>query len=782
MVRENDGSSSFLWGAFPGRKAAEGKESQFSSFWDKAVHGAQKLLGLEGELEKEQESREDEARRAEGANPPRSDALSAAPGFGSGGFAGLTRSVRQRALGDIALFSRMDQPRDELQTGVPSGAPELDGDRFADRPGASKASGEMDEPELAAEEGKRGAESEDGNRPEKGRSEASEAEGDEEEEDDVAGAEKSAAPMLPRVAADASSVASVNLLRSDGKGLRGGGQSLGIGDATKAQNMTSGTKSPVAETPRSEAVDTTVSIAREASLVAQEGAQAASRKTSQAPSAAVATASAMGANVAGGTGAQLPTAMGEGQPGSTLRQGQSVGPQGQASAGQRGLTGKANTQVKPALGETSVQPAPAQSGEAKSDTLAFDGERARRELSEGLRRSSEPNRPAPVSTAPIQGQISKPATPPSAAGDAGLNAKAELSSPVGQNATSEAKPEATVAAPAGSQSRSSEAAPSSRPMNASMAGAEQQQRAPLANASQASAEASAAAMQRQMAQSSEAQAAASREFRPVETRPASNRGKSHAVQNSGLGVTQAGQTGSAGQAQSGLSAPSQQRQNFERAPKQESGPALNAGPNAKVEKADGGTAFNFGQAQTQSARRGEAAARMEQPSYSSKTPEEVKEVYQALSKGVERMINSKSDTISVRVNFQQGGSLSLKLSMDKGQVKASMQTDLPGLESMIKSHWSELASDWNARGVRLNAPQFTHEGGESRSESFMTFEQRDEQRQAQAQGGEQRNGRGSNRSGAGASARQASSGDLPSSAHSDGPESLISETELKTYA
>jgi len=68
---------------------------------------------------------------------------------------------------------------------------------------------------------------------------------------------------------------------------------------------------------------------------------------------------------------------------------------------------------------------------------------------------------------------------------------------------------------------------------------------------------------------------------------------------------------------------------------------------------------------------------MEQPSYSSKTPEEVKEVYQALSKGVERMINSKSEVKDAAWDF-------LKTITSK---EACIQSALEGIEPGRRSAW-----------------------------------------------------------------------------------------------
>lgn len=115
-----------------------------------------------------------------------------------------------------------------------------------------------------------------------------------------------------------------------------------------------------------------------------------------------------------------------------------------------------------------------------------------------------------------------------------------------------------------------------------------------------------------------------------------------------------------------------------------------------------------------------------QPSrFTSKSVEETKEVYAALSKSVERLAASKGNTVSIRINFDQGGSMALRVSMDSGQVNTAMQTDLPGLESLIKSSWSEFANEWNQKGLKLGTPQFSnYDNEQSKNENSLSYEQR----------------------------------------------------------
>ena len=173
------------------------------------------------------------------------------------------------------------------------------------------------------------------------------------------------------------------------------------------------------------------------------------------------------------------------------------------------------------------------------------------------------------------------------------------------------------------------------------------------------------------------------------------------------------------------------------------------------------------------------AAKAQPVSYASKSADETKEVYTALSKSIDRLVSAKSDTISIRINFDQGGSMALRVSMDSGQVSSAMQTDLFGLESLIKSSWSEFANEMNQKGVKLNPPQFVNlDSDSSKNEQFMNFDQKggsskgEHSSDAKSHGG--RRSSHSNR-------QQAENLNLEGSESASG-DNLDSEQELQTYA
>ncbi|MBT6381288.1 MAG: hypothetical protein HOJ89_13875 [Opitutales bacterium] len=124
--------------------------------------------------------------------------------------------------------------------------------------------------------------------------------------------------------------------------------------------------------------------------------------------------------------------------------------------------------------------------------------------------------------------------------------------------------------------------------------------------------------------------------------------------------------------------------------------------------------------------------------------------------------------------------MALKISMEGGQIKTMMQTDLPGLEGMIKSNWSELAADWNAKGVKLTAPQFTNSEGElAREEGSGNFFQRESQSQNEFSG--KSGSRGNRRSETAVVGSNVGASQSESVSHADESEGA-GEQELKTYA
>lgn len=90
------------------------------------------------------------------------------------------------------------------------------------------------------------------------------------------------------------------------------------------------------------------------------------------------------------------------------------------------------------------------------------------------------------------------------------------------------------------------------------------------------------------------------------------------------------------------------------------------------------------------------------------TPEAA--AFSPIHAALERLISRSQDSLSVTVRFEQGGSLSLKLSMSDGGIKTHIHTDVPGLDTILRSGWDSFAQDWNQRGVKLGSLTIGHNG------------------------------------------------------------------------
>ena len=153
---------------------------------------------------------------------------------------------------------------------------------------------------------------------------------------------------------------------------------------------------------------------------------------------------------------------------------------------------------------------------------------------------------------------------------------------------------------------------------------------------------------------------------------------------------------------------------------------------ASRSKGDASQGLSVGESPSASKTRISSFIKSQQSGYASKPTSETKQVYEALVKSVDRLVANKNDIISVKINFDGGGMLKLRVSMDSGRVNSIMQTDLSGLESMIKSSWTELSNELNQKGIKLNAPQFSNSESQGNRES-ATYDSLN--REANSEGG-----------------------------------------------
>ena len=202
-------------------------------------------------------------------------------------------------------------------------------------------------------------------------------------------------------------------------------------------------------------------------------------------------------------------------------------------------------------------------------------------------------------------------------------------------------------------------------------------------------------------------------------------------------------------------------------------------PTGTTSKADGAQGLQLAGSDVSVSSKPSFTAKAQPVSYASKSADETKEIYTALSKSVDKLASTKVDTVSIRINFDQGGSMALRVSMDSGHVSSAMQTDLFGLESLIKSSWSEFASEMNQKGVKLNPPQFTNFDSDSfKNEQFMNFDQKG----GSAKGGHQSEAKSNGGRRSDHSNQQQSDSLNSESSESVSGDKLDSEQELQTYA
>ena len=202
-------------------------------------------------------------------------------------------------------------------------------------------------------------------------------------------------------------------------------------------------------------------------------------------------------------------------------------------------------------------------------------------------------------------------------------------------------------------------------------------------------------------------------------------------------------------------------------------------PSGTTSKADGAQGLQLAGNDVSGSSKPSFTAKAQPVSYASKSADETKEIYTALSKSVDKLVSTKVDTVSIRINFDQGGSMALRVSMDSGHVSSAMQTDHFGLESLIKSSWSEFASEMNQKGVKLNPPQFTNfDSDSSKNEQFMNFDQKG----GSTKGGHYSDAKSNGGRRSDHSNRQQSDSLNSESSESVSGDNLDSEQELQTYA
>ncbi len=461
-----------------------------------------------------------------------------------------------------------------------------------------------------------------------------------------------------------------------------------------------------------------------------------------------------------------------------------------------GLPKKVDTPVAQTTSETTSKPGletaqAKEAGVAKENAgtkegLGFDVAKAKEAVSEALgKASSGKTAPQAAQSTPVANQqtataqtvAQTDATPKAPAGET-------LSTRLGENGSAEAKD--TVVTDSGkrdvaaAQQRNAATRVSNEAAGQARSGS---QEGAAVDPKAASAATSSKASASQFARES-AVAAASRVQAPV------SQGKGTATSTTtpnatGLNGISGGQSMASGATTQGVQQGSSQNSGGDTSAKQDLGAAMKqASTSAKGgEKSPDGAQSFEAKVEAAANRRSEAAGKASQTSYVSKTAAEVKEVVATLTKSIDRLISDKSGAMNLKINFQGGGSLSMKISMEGGQVATSMQTDVVGLEGAIKANWGELANDWNQKGVKLVTPQFQNSESGGKDSSFENLNEFASKQDRQSDG---RTGDGRAR-GAGQSSSTRGFSDEGEGVESDAQstandDEVVSDSELKTYA
>ncbi len=691
VVRENENSSRpAVWSGTQG-SATGSKDGQFGSFWDKALTGAQKLLGIETSSreridDSDQSDKEEKARSDRQWDRLESKSFEATPGFGSSGFGRLSLSLRRDRLPPLpAAAERLQTPEVSRESLAPvDRQADFQTPKTADRSDLEDSTEEEDAPRTAS---------------------LQEA--------------KTAPPLEVRRAASVNTVLKSNSEES----LAVGNQK--VADSINANGINSA-KHGVTMSPQ-----TTVDISESAA----SDKQSLSGIAGDTPAGGIRRLSESGLGTKGGPAENAPKTLSE------------------ALEAQRAISDRSKSEAKGESRSTN--------GNSEAESLLVDPSKAKRALSTAVEAArsagaakggSVPNAPQgelaqPGLTAP-KGEVASTGSENSGSGEGGLkraeNGEARAASSKSSSGSSNSV-DGSKGAPANSPSAAVARAAESTPT----------QRVDPHSILEAS---------RSVRQS---------DARPVVS-PLRNAGQAGPLSAQTTAATSgvSGAQGSTGVSPQNKDTASV-KQTFEATVKSE----LVNKATATSSKGDGTMGVHSNSPGSTGSSKSVFAAKSQPMSYATKTAEETKEVFTALTKSVDRLVSTKGETVSVRINFDTGGTLALRVSMESGQVNASMQTDVHGLESAIKSSWSEFANEMNQKGVKVNTPQF---GGSDSDSTRNEHSANLDDRAGQSKDGKPGDAKADRRGSRDTSPSSRSEQDGPASREDDGESS--SDQELQTYA
>lgn len=774
VVREIESASgASLWNSKQGSSSG-GKDSPLSSVWDKAIDGAQKLYGHD-DAKRAASEEDDDSENTQDQTAPQGNFARTPQAFARPDSFGFLSSSRRS---EDAFAPSSELPREAVAPQPQNAAP-------AARPESAELS-EKQSTEASAKRSRDDDETEEKNR----RAAASEpliAFAANRRPEPLATSIAPVAPAAPQIQVEASLAANAPAVPA-----------LPVAEvapvatatvpATAAATAESVPAAPVAAIPQPRPLD----LASSRMLPQETLANHPVAPTSVAPSPAAA-APQVAAPLTTSRQAQVPFVVAEPTPTSSAPaapvQVATPAPATIAAPLPSSSNAAPAPTAAPVFAEAPVAAAPAspvpvvaEAGKPAPDAplaeLAIDPKLAKEAVAEALRRVERP------ATSPVAPASQTPATPVTAATTA-PSTVAEAEKPALP------QPDAVAKDPLLGEAPKKELSAEPGKPQSPVAAAAKQPLAEQANSSRVPSFESPVAAAASATLASHAQrdgqiAAATRPAPVAANQPAAPANGNGQGLNALAGAQSVGATGAANPSASGQQGGGEQGQNL----KQElaSQPA-SAGSSKFAEKSDAAPspAFDLHSPVGElSSRRAQAAAKAQPTSYVSKTAEEVKEVVAQLTKSIDRLVSTNPGTMNLRLSFEDGGSMNIRLTLQNGQVQTSMQTDVAGLEAAIKSGWSEFAGEWTQKGVKLAAPSFAASAVRSdvdgRADTASSWDQRPE-RHAMAQGSDGQSSSGFKRRGASASptsnARQSVLEDVAATVR---PASVVSKTELKTYA
>jgi len=81
-------------------------------------------------------------------------------------------------------------------------------------------------------------------------------------------------------------------------------------------------------------------------------------------------------------------------------------------------------------------------------------------------------------------------------------------------------------------------------------------------------------------------------------------------------------------------------------------------------------------------------------------------VLEMVNRMADQMAARSQDRLSMTVRFENGGSIQIRMTSEQGEIRTLFQTDLPGLEAVLRQQWHQFSQEAQDRGNRLSSMAF----------------------------------------------------------------------------